>query len=30
MIVYDKETFKTEKCVPYSNCTYRLSKTSGK
>ena len=30
MPVYDIETFNTIKCVPYSNCIYRLSKNSGK
>ena len=30
MVVYDIETFNTIKCVPYSNCIYRLSKISGK
>ena len=30
MIVYDLETFNTDKVVPYANCIYRLSKTSGK
>ena len=30
MVVYDKETFCTIKCVPYANCIYRLSKISGK
>ena len=30
MIVYDIATFNTIKCVPYANCIYRLSKTSGK
>ena len=25
MIVYDIETFNTIKCVPYANCTFRLS-----
>ena len=30
MVVYDKDTFNTIKCVPYSNCIYRLSKISGK
>ena len=30
LIVYDIETFNTIKCEPYSNCIYRLSKTSGK
>ena len=30
MIVYDIETFNTIKCVPYANCIYRLSRTSGK
>ena len=30
MIVYDIETFNTIKCVPYSNCIYRLSNISGK
>ena len=30
MVVYDKETFNTIKCVPYSNCIYRLCKISGK
>ena len=29
MIVYDLETFNTIKCVPYSNCIYRLSKIAG-
>ena len=24
------ETFNTIKCVPYSNCIYKLSKNSGK
>ena len=30
MIVYDRETFNTDKVVPYDNCIYRLSKASGK
>ena len=30
MVVYDIETSKTIKCVPYANCIYRLSKISGK
>ena len=30
MIVFDKETFSTIKCVPYANYIYRLSKISGK
>ena len=30
MIVYDRETFNTDKFVPYANCIYRLSKASGK
>ena len=30
LIVYDIETFDTTKCVPYTNCIYRLSKISGK
>ena len=30
LIVYDIETFNTTKCVPYTNCIYRLSKISGK
>ena len=30
MIVYDMETFRTYRAVPYANCIYRLSKTSGK
>ena len=30
MIVYDIETFNTDKAVPYANCIYRLSKISGK
>ena len=30
MIVYDIETFSTNKCVPYANCIYRLKKISGK
>ena len=30
MIVYDVETFNTIKCVPYANCIYKLSKSSGK
>ena len=28
--VYDLETFNTNKAVPYANCIYRSSKTSGK
>ena len=30
MIVYDIETFNTDRSVPYANCIYRLSKISGK
>ena len=30
MIVYDSETFSTDKAVPYANCIYRISKISGK
>ena len=30
MAVYDIETFDNPKRVPYSNCIYRLSKSSGK
>ena len=30
MIVYDIETFNTDRVVPYANCIYRLSKLSGK
>ena len=30
MIVYDLEIFSTIKCVPYANCTNRLSKLSDK
>ena len=30
MIVYDIETFKTIKRVPFANCIYILSKNSGK
>ena len=30
MIVYDLETFNTDKAVPYANCIYRLSKISVK
>ena len=30
MIVYNIETFSTIKCVPYANCIYRLSESSGK
>ena len=29
-IVYDLETFNTDKTVPYANCIHRLSKISGK
>ena len=29
MIVYDLETFNTDKVVAYANCIYRLSKISG-
>ena len=29
MVVYDIKTFDTIKCVPYTNCIYRLSKISG-
>ena len=29
LIVYDKETFNTVKCVPYVICIYTLSKFSG-
>ena len=30
VIIHDIETFNTINCVPYSNCIYRLNKTSGK
>ena len=30
MIVYDMETFITDRAVPYAICIYRLSKNSGK
>ena len=30
MVVYGTDTFNTIKCVPYSNCIYRLSKISDK
>ena len=30
MIVYDIETFNTDRAFPYANCIYRLSKNSGK
>ena len=30
MIVYDIDTFNTDRAVPYANCIYRLSKISGK
>ena len=30
MIVYELETFNTDKAVPYANCMYRFSKNSGK
>ena len=30
MINYDIEPFNTNKCVPYSNCIYKLSRVSGK
>ena len=30
MIVYDIETFHTDRAVPYANCIFRLSKLSGK
>ena len=30
MIVYDFETFHTDRVVPYGNRIYRLSKISGK
>ena len=30
MIVYDLETFNTDRVVPYANCIYRLGKISGK
>ena len=30
MVVYDIETFNTDRAVPYANCIYRLSKPSGK
>ena len=29
MIVYDLETFNTDRALPYANCIYRLSKTAG-
>ena len=30
MVVYDLETFNTDKAVPYDNCIHRLGKTSSK
>ena len=30
MVVYDIETFNTDRTVPYANCIYRLKKLSGK
>ena len=30
MIVFDLETFNTDRAVPYASCIYRLSKNSGK
>ena len=30
MVVYDIETSNTIRCVTYADCTYRLSKLSGK
>ena len=30
MILYDIETFNTDRAVPYANCMYRLSIISGK
>ena len=30
VIVYDIETFNTDKVFPYANCIYGLTKTSGK
>ena len=30
MVVYDIETFNTDRAVPYANCIYRLRKHSGK
>ena len=30
MVVYDKETFDTIKCVPCVNCIYKRGKVSGK
>ena len=30
MIVYDLETFNTDRAVPYANCIYRVNKLSGK
>ena len=30
MIVYDIETFNTDRSIPFANCIYRLSKISGK
>ena len=30
MVVYDLETFNTDKAVPYAKCIYRLNKLSGK
>ena len=30
MVVYDLETFNTDRAVPYASCIYRLSKISGK
>ena len=29
-VVYDLETFKSDKAVPYASCIYRLNKFSGK
>ena len=30
MVVYDIETFNTDRAIPHANCKYRLSKNSGK
>ena len=30
MVVYDIETFNTDRAVPYANCIYRLNKMSVK
>ena len=30
MVVYDIESFKTDRAIPYANCIYKLSKIPGK